>query len=267
MKKHWLGKKIEVRWGTSRGRDSYGYTTCTLYADGRKMAGCNGGGYDMRGTVLGAWVAVAFREELLKLRPADMPAQSHYEPERGRWCIGQCEEQYQARVEAADAESISAAANSRELLPEDCYTCPKCGGSTIQSRSGRTVQDGRYFYGLTFHDPNYDPSKAIIGKDTSDRTLTKGDKGSAGKTVAEAEAAGVSFGLERLQAVYSASSKHPTRKHRVPSIDGACGESCVMNILNALGVTLEQVHDSKKLDVYIVRACKRTKIKVSRALS
>ena len=142
------------------------------------VAACNGGGYDMRGTVIGNWIAGTFRNELLRLT--------------------------------------------------------------------------RYFYGLTFHDPNYNPGKAVIGRDCNDCTLTKGDIGSKGRTVEEAEANGNSFGLERLQAVYKASSKTPTRKHTVPRIDGACGESSVLRILNAIGLSLRKVHATSKLDVYVI---------------
>jgi hypothetical protein len=104
------------------------------------------------------------------------------------------------------------------------------------------------FYGLTYHDPNYDPGKAKIGKDCTDRTM---GQGSDGKTVADAEAAGESLGLERYQAFYSASSKHPTKRHTVPLIDGACGMSSVQRIAEAIGLTLEYLPvRSQKLTLY-----------------
>jgi len=58
---------IEVKWGISRGRDTDGYTTCGLYANGRKMASCSGGGYDLRGTVFGDFLEKEFQPELLKM--------------------------------------------------------------------------------------------------------------------------------------------------------------------------------------------------------
>lgn len=233
-----VGATLTIKWGTSRGRDSYGYTTCSLYENGRKIAACNGGGYDMRGTVIGDWMTNRLTPALLRLKPEQMPEHSHWEGERARICVGDCREQFRdLKMRMLVAET--GAEVFQPKLPDDCWECPRCKGSTNASRDGKRAQDGRYFYGLTFHDPNYDASKARIGKDCSDRTLAK--DGSEGLTVAEAEAAGVSFGLERLQATYEASSKTPTRRHRIPSIDGACGLSSVESILAALGLRLERL--------------------------
>lgn len=168
---------LEFRWGVSRGRDSYGYTICSLWVDGRKVASCNGGGYDMKGTCLGNFIAGRFADRLRALDPV----------------------------------------KAKEL------------------------------YGLTYHDPDYDPGKAVVGKDCSNRTLGGPD----GVTVAEAEAAGQSAGLERLQAFYSASSPVPTERHRIPLIDGACGFRSVETIAEAIGLSLEWIPTrSKKQDLY-----------------
>lgn len=242
---------LEFRWTVSRGRDTYGYNICTLYVDGRKVARCNGGGYDMKGTCLGSFIAAAYADRLNGLRPEDMPEQSHWQPDRKRICNGKCFEEW-------NAKRIEAIADDKEYdgdlprLPEDCYECPTCGGDTRPSGDGKSIDDGHYFYGLTFHDPNYDPSKAVIGKDCSEHCLSNEDK--TGKTVEEAEAAGVSFGLERIQAVYSASSKHATERHTVPSIDGACGFESVVKIAEAIGLKLEWVHGrrNRKDDIYIL---------------
>jgi hypothetical protein len=91
--------------------------------------------------------------------------------------------------------------------------------------SRRNGQDIREYYGLSYHDPNFNPGKAVVP--------------GTGKTVAQLETEGKSFGLERYQAFYSASSNVPTERHTVPSIDGACGWSSVERIANAIGVTLE----------------------------
>ena len=40
---------LEFKYGTSRGQNSYGYRIVSLFAEGKKIASCNGGGYDMRG--------------------------------------------------------------------------------------------------------------------------------------------------------------------------------------------------------------------------
>lgn len=235
---------LEIKWTTSRGRDTYGYNVCTLYADGRKVARCNGGGYDMEGACLGNWLTYAYPDRLRELRPDDMPENSHWEPDHKRICAGKCHDEWHAAL----IKAISEDTEHPDLpsLPGDCWECPTCGGDTRSSGSGKRVDDGRYFYGLTFHDPNYDPGKAVIGRDCSDRTLTTEDGKSNGKTVEQAEADGVSFGLERIQAAYTASSKHATERHTVPSIDGACGKSSVEKIANAIGLTLKYVPTKSK---------------------
>lgn len=42
-------KEFAIRWSTSRGQDTYGYTICTVVGEGLKGR-CMGGGYDMLGT-------------------------------------------------------------------------------------------------------------------------------------------------------------------------------------------------------------------------
>lgn len=239
------GMTLEFKWTVSRGRDTYGYNICSLFVDGVKRAACNGGGYDMEGTSLGNWMQKEFKEELLALRPEDMPKQSHWEraEKPGRYC-----------AECITNDAIDGKEETK--LPNDAETCPKCGGETrIDHNEGKTVDQGRYFYGLSFHNPNYDPGKAVVGKDCTDRTL---GAGAEGKTVAEAEKAGESFGLERYQAFYSASSKHPTKEHVIPLIDGACGKSSVQAILRAVGYELEYIPTrSKNNSIYKLRALSR----------
>lgn len=41
------------RWGTSRGRDTYGYTTCSCRIEGKRMGFASGGGYDLKGSAFG----------------------------------------------------------------------------------------------------------------------------------------------------------------------------------------------------------------------
>ena len=84
------------------------------------------------------------------------------------------------------------------------------------------------FYGLSFHDPNWQPSKEII----------------------EREEKGLSLGLERYQDFYKQSSKLPTDKHTIPQINGSCGVSSVERILNAIGYSYSCIdYDS---GVYLV---------------
>lgn len=222
---------LEFKWTVSRGRDTYGYNICTLYVDGEKVARCNGGGYDMAGTCLGDFVARQYADRLLSLKPEEMPAQSHWEvaekPSRRCDNTGTCT----GKVRAGKFERW------------DDAPCPKCGGSTFAVQGeGKRIEDGRYFYGLSFHNPNYDPGEAVVGVDCTNRTLG----GEGGKTVAEAEAAGESLGLERYQAFYSASSKVPTERHTVPLLDGGTGKSNVESIAKAIGLTFEYLPSASR---------------------
>jgi rubredoxin len=239
-------RTIEIIWGTSRGRNTYGYTTCTLRENGKRIAACNGGGYDMRGTVLGNWLTYAYRDRLLALRPQDMPKNSHWEPDHRAFVCRSCAV---ARL-AKDLEPVRVRVPGKPHEFVDEYPkCPECGEEMARdNHAGKTIDDGRGLYGLTFHDPNYNPGKATIGSDTTDRTLG----GAEGMTVEQAEQAGKSIGLERYQAVYRASSKVPTERHTIPSIDGACGVSSVEAIAKAIGVSFRQVVNRAKLDVYEV---------------
>jgi hypothetical protein len=63
-----MEKTLEFKWSVSRGRDTYGYNICSLIVDGVRVARCSGGGYDMKGTILGDYIAIAFKDELLKLK-------------------------------------------------------------------------------------------------------------------------------------------------------------------------------------------------------
>ena len=56
------------KWTVSRGRDTYGYNICSLFVDGEKEASCNGGGYDMKGTVLGVWMEFEFQKLIKGLK-------------------------------------------------------------------------------------------------------------------------------------------------------------------------------------------------------
>ncbi len=250
------GAVLEFKWTVSRGRDSYGYNICTLRVDGAKVSACNGGGYDMKGTSFGNWLARAFTPELLKLKSADMPAQSHWQPDYYRHCAGEC-------LDAFSERHTDAIANDQPLadieplpkLPEDCWECPTCGGKTRQTHNGTRIDDGRYFYGLSFHDPNYDPLSAKLER--CDDTFTK--PGDVGKTFRQLRKEGKIVDLDVLRTWYKASSKHATKRHTVPQIDGACGFNSVMDILRAIGYDLEYVQGGKRDDIYILRQVKRAR--------
>lgn len=59
-----------ITYGTSRGRDTYGYTLVTLRENGTKKASTCGGGYDMRGTVFADWLQQVYQERLMELGEA-----------------------------------------------------------------------------------------------------------------------------------------------------------------------------------------------------
>lgn len=74
---------LEFKWTTSKARDSYGYTICSLWISGRKVAWCDGGGYDMIGAALAEWIQAAFHEELKKLKADKRLGLSFCGPEPG----------------------------------------------------------------------------------------------------------------------------------------------------------------------------------------
>ena len=59
------GTYLSIRWGISRGRDTYGYNVVTLtdQTTGKKYR-AKGGGYDMTGTVFGEWLQDAHQDAL-----------------------------------------------------------------------------------------------------------------------------------------------------------------------------------------------------------
>ncbi len=63
-----MNRFLELKWSVSRGRDTYGYNICTLIdcATGSRYR-CNGGGYDMVGTVFGDWLQQAHQDRLRKI--------------------------------------------------------------------------------------------------------------------------------------------------------------------------------------------------------
>lgn len=58
---------LNFKWTVSRGQDTYGYNICSLYVDGVKVASCNGGGYDMQGTVFAEYLNQNYSEQLERL--------------------------------------------------------------------------------------------------------------------------------------------------------------------------------------------------------
>jgi hypothetical protein len=235
---------LEFKWTVSRGRDSYGYNICTLFLDGEKVARCNGGGYDMKGTCLGDFIADRFADRLLKLKEKSMPEQSHWEPSNKRRC---------ANLDCLLAKHDVGA--PEELFAPDVMECPYCHGATrAASNDGKQVVTGRSFYGLRYINPTFDPGKAVVK-----HAPVFGKDDDAGKTVAVLEKEGKSLGLERYQAFWSATSKFPTRKHRIPSIDGACGMSSVQEIMRAIKLDIEYVPTKGSNSIYLLHDHKRSR--------
>lgn len=59
---------LSLSWGTSRGRETYGYTICRLTDDSTgKVYRCMGGGYDMAGTVFAAWLQDVHQDALVSI--------------------------------------------------------------------------------------------------------------------------------------------------------------------------------------------------------
>ncbi len=57
-----------LKYGTSKGKDTEGWGTCSLYINGHRVASCKGGGYDMRGTCFGEWIQSTYQDRLAQIR-------------------------------------------------------------------------------------------------------------------------------------------------------------------------------------------------------
>lgn len=60
-------RTIRITWRTSRGIDTYGYTVCSLFYEGERIATTKGGGYDLKGTVFGDFILDTYPEQLKRL--------------------------------------------------------------------------------------------------------------------------------------------------------------------------------------------------------
>ena len=119
-----------------------------------------------------------------------------------------------------------------------------------RARNGQGIE----LYGLRFLNPDHDPGQEVIGRLALDCRVE--DEQAVGMTVDEAEKAGKSHGLERLQAKHVGSSLVPTKIHTVADMDGGCGFASVERVLRALGLCLRQTHDSSRKEIYQIHECK-----------
>ena len=60
---------VELKYGTSRGADTYGYGLATCLVDGKRMGTATGGGYDLGGTAFGLAMMKLLGAELAALAP------------------------------------------------------------------------------------------------------------------------------------------------------------------------------------------------------
>lgn len=62
-----MERTLHITFGTSRGAETYGYAVVSLREFGALKARCNGGGYDMRGTVFAEWLQKEYQARLLEI--------------------------------------------------------------------------------------------------------------------------------------------------------------------------------------------------------
>ena len=83
----------QIKWSVSRGMNTYGYNIASMWdmeTDKKAHSTC-GGGYDMLGSLLGAWITANFQEELKAWD--DKKIEDHYGVFRGKqrmYCDGAC---------------------------------------------------------------------------------------------------------------------------------------------------------------------------------
>ena len=63
-----MSEYLTIKWTVSRARDTYGFNVCTLTDTRGRKARCNGGGYDMTGTVVGDYLGAWYQDELLAIK-------------------------------------------------------------------------------------------------------------------------------------------------------------------------------------------------------
>lgn len=84
---------LVLRMGTSKGRETFGYITCSLRNayDMKRVGYCNGGGYDMIGTVFGQWMLQQFGAELAAIPDSEYPDLYGMGKHNGKvWLDGAC---------------------------------------------------------------------------------------------------------------------------------------------------------------------------------
>ena len=152
-------KILSITYGTSRGRDTYGYNLVTLREHGQKKASTCGGGYDMRGTVLGDYIEKEFAAELCAINPETMPENFDWVADELACICYECTNKNYINSLDDDGK-ISPTKYKPVLARKEAWDsplpiCPHCGEPMERERgAGERVNRGRYYYGLEFYDNN-----------------------------------------------------------------------------------------------------------------
>jgi hypothetical protein len=124
---------IEIKSGVSKGRDTYGYNTRTLYENGKRLTGCNGGGYDMTGTVFANWITMRFADRLLKLKKEHYGLSFHdpnYKVGKAVLPSGKTVEEAEAARESLGLERYQQTFAASSKVPTERHVVPHFDGAT-----------------------------------------------------------------------------------------------------------------------------------------
>lgn len=143
---------VETRWTVSRARDSYGYNICTLWQDGERIARCDGGGYDMVGTVFGVFIAKQFadrlRERITSMHYGLRFIDPTYDPGKAKIAHDfygdpapeRTVEEAEAAGESLGLDRYQAAYAASSDLPTATHTVPRIDGGCGMSSVERIAQ-------------------------------------------------------------------------------------------------------------------------------
>ena len=144
-------KTLKFKYTTSRGRDSYGYNICSLWVDGEKQSSTCGGGYDMKGTALGNWIARKFQNELLEFKE-EFYGLKFYDP---NW---QPSTECLEKEKKDELTKLTGLARYQDFykqsskLPTDKHTIPQINGSCGVSSVERILNAIGYSYSCIDYD-------------------------------------------------------------------------------------------------------------------
>jgi len=123
----------EFKWSVSRAARTYGYNICSLWVDGKKMASCNGGGYDMEGTALASWLEQAWRHQLVEKIKHEHIALSFHDPnfDPGKVVVdGETIDEREKSLKTVGLERYQAKHFATTKLPDMAHTIPEIDGAS-----------------------------------------------------------------------------------------------------------------------------------------